>query len=145
MTLTSKTSFQTMSARQWWFLTFTILVVLPIVLAFAFMNPIFAWYSEQFVEPGIERSLGFKGGELTIHDGPRSFHWYGIISVSPGGPFERAGVQPGDLPIGYQHRTGLITDLQNARGGNVKLYFVNRAAYETGDYRARLVTISVPR
>jgi len=118
---------------------------LPIVLGLIFMNPVYAWYSEYFVEPDIERSLGFKGGEITLHRPP--FAWFGIVSVSPGGAFERAGVRPGDLAVGYVHgaRTGLMTDLQAARGRSINLHFLSRAACEAGDYRAREIHVAVPR
>jgi hypothetical protein len=146
MRVSSNTAPETLSIRHWWILTFVLLVALPIVLALNFMNEMFAWYSQQFVEPAMQRSLGFSGGEVTIHQGNTSFAWYGIVSVSPGGAFERAGVKPGDLPVGYQHgtRTGMISDLQNSRGRSIELHFINRAAYEAGNYRPRSVTVNVP-
>ena len=75
MRVSSNTEAQTLSTRHWWVLTFVLLVALPVILSLNFMNEVFAWYTEHFVEPGIQRSLGFTGGEVTIHPGKNSFAW----------------------------------------------------------------------
>lgn len=146
MRVAAKTSLRTLTLGQWWFITFTVLVSLPIVLGFVFLSNIYVWYLEQFVEPGLERDLGFHGGEITIRQGTKSYRWYGVVSVVPGGPFARAGVQSGDLPVGYAHgaRSGFITDLHQARGGSVVRPFVNRVSVEAGKWQEKRLTIVVP-
>jgi S1-C subfamily serine protease len=144
---TAAGSTRTLSLSHWWVLAFALFVTIPVVLGFAFLNQIHAWYLREFVAPGLERDLGFRGGPITIVDSGKPYGWWGILSVTPGGEFDRAGIRAGDVPIGYQHgvESGFLSDLHHARGSSVTLSFVSgRTSLSSSNGGEKRVTIAVP-
>ena len=115
-----------------------ILVVLPIVLAFAFSSSIYAFYLSEIVAPELESSLGFKGGYVRVGDA----ELYALVSVDPKGPFGRAGAKPGDIPCRYVHgiEPGFLGHLHESRGQQVSLFLCNGK-----DWSEKRVTLMVPK
>ena len=81
-----------------------LLVALPIVLLFLFMNPIYWWWFDQFRRPAVEREFGFQTEirEVVLSSGGRSRRLI-ITQVVPGGRFDRAGAKPGDVVACLYH------------------------------------------
>jgi hypothetical protein len=81
-----------------------LLVALPMVLLFVFMNPIYWWWFDEFRRPGVEREFGFQSDirEVALSSGDRSRRLI-ITQVVPGGRFDRAGVKPGDVVACLYH------------------------------------------
>jgi hypothetical protein len=131
---------------QWWFLAFAMFVTIPVALGFAFSNQIYAWYLYEFVEADLERDLGFHGGTVTVENSERPYEWYGILSVTRGGEFDRAGVRPGDFPTGYVHgvRSGFIANLHAARGSSVTITFASARITPAHQEKLKRVKITVP-
>jgi len=132
--------------RGWWFLAFTLFVSLPLVSVLVFINPVYDWYLEHLVAPELERRLGFTGGDMLVKRGGVTYRWYGIKTVTPAGVFDRAGIKPGDIPIGYVHgvRSGFIGQLQRSRGRVVTLRFEMSYAVLSGRASEKTVTFTVP-
>ena len=91
-------------------------LVLGVVVVSLFVGfPQFrAWYIEEVRLKGIEAKLGFSAELVAFPDGDCCV--WRIKSLSPGGPFSRAGVRVGDLAVGYKHgfRSGFLYDIANA-------------------------------
>jgi len=136
----------TLSMTQWWYLAITVMVTLPIILAFSFMNQLWGFYVVRFVEPEVERELGFEGEPVPIQaiEGPSQI--YAIVAVTPGGVFDRAGVKVGDVPAGYIHgqRAEFISQLHDGRGHDVTLHLLSRSKLATEAWPGRAVTVHVP-
>ena len=105
---------------QWVYLFVTLLIVLPLILAFVFSNQIYAVYLREFVAPRLEREFGFKAGRTQVQFRGRTDQVFAVLRVTPGGILHRAGVEPGDIPVGYQHgfETGFLQDLVWAKEGH---------------------------
>jgi hypothetical protein len=113
------------------------LFVIPNQLIFMIPNPD-VFFIRWLELPSIERELGFQWGEVTIageeHRTP------GVTSVTPGSPFERAGIRAGDVPCSDGH------SIENPflRGlfwleveGTGELCFYSGAAIQKGDWTDR--------
>ena len=101
--------------------TWLLLVILGAVIAaavfLAFGKEIHDYYVWEYVRPELERELGFRIGSSAAY-GPRA-----IVAVTPGGVFDRAGLRPGDIPVGYVHGfADFYRQLQDARGKETTLH-----------------------
>jgi hypothetical protein len=141
----SKPSPLVLNLSHWWLLSIALFITLPLVLAIAFQNEVYAWYLERFVEPELQRDLGFTGGNLTVTVSGTAYRWYGVLSVVPGGVFDQAGVKACDRPVGYVHgaRSGFISQLNAARGSRVMITFANQR--DPAGTKGRETIIAVPR
>lgn len=146
MKVEANTRLRSITVQQWCYLAFTSLVALPLVLALAFQYQIYDWYLVHFVEPELEQLLGFRAGTVQISgpDGP--YPMYAVVSVEPGGRFDRAGVKSGDIPFAYVHgvQSGFLSYLHHDRGHAVKLRFVNHSDMLKGHWTEREVVVTVP-
>jgi hypothetical protein len=132
--------------RGWWYLAFTLLVTLPLLLVLVSLDPIYDWYLARFVAPELERTLGFSGGAVTVTQSDSTYLWYGIRSVAPGGIFDRAGVRAGDMPIGFAHgvRSGFLGLLHQSRGQTITLRFAIQHRNSGGRWPEKRVSVTVP-
>ena len=148
MKANSRTAFYALAWPQFWYFAFIILAVIPIVLVFAFFPFTYNWYLQNFVEPELEKTLGFRLGQVRLTTEARgSYEISAVVSIQPGGVFDRAGVQLGDIPYGYVHglRYGFLDHLNSSRGETATFQFINKADAEKGLWKPRVVSIMVPR
>lgn len=110
----------------WCAVAFTLLVTLPALVWAIFPREIYEWYQGQFVAPAIEARYGFKGGTFPVQSDGRAVDVYGIATVVANGELARAGVRPGDIPVGFQHsRRGEFLDrLAHPHSPELELQFV---------------------
>jgi hypothetical protein len=146
MQVSSKISYRSLTAGTWWYIATFLLVVFPLLLFLVFQDAIYDWYLVRFVQPTLEADLGFTGGSLPVRWGETMFDTFALVSVAPGGTFARAGVRPGDIPVGYVHgiRSSFLGHLQAARGHPVTLHFVNVDQFHASNRRVREVSVLVP-
>jgi S1-C subfamily serine protease len=118
----------TLGYRQWTLVAIIALLVLPIVLILTFLPQIHTAYVRQFVLPGWEARFGFSHGTTKLQFGKAEYEVFAIAEVSPAGVFERAGIVPGDVPVGYQHgfEAGFYSELAQLESGHsIKLDVIN--------------------
>ena len=146
MAIQTRVALRPFGLNQWWYVA-AMLIILTLVLGLVFQYGIYSWYLQEFIEPKLEISLGFRGGILRIEDDSGSHNVYAVVAVSPGGVFERAGVRPGDIPDGYSHgvRSGFVNHIFDSRGGVARLRFVGEADARRGNWQSRRVEVPVPR
>jgi len=122
----------TLSRSQQLYFGLVVLVVLPLILAFAVQPQLYDAYLDHFVRTGLEREFGFTAGTIRLPAEADGLDMFSIVAVAPGGALERAGVRPGDLPVGYHHgfATGFYLDLLAVRRGEP----VEVAVLSSGDY-----------
>jgi len=132
----------TLSPRSMAFAGIVVLLVVPIVLGFAFFDRLYAVYLSRFVAPGLESALGFKGGYAAVQWRDQSYESYVLARVSPTGILGRAGVQAGDVPCRFVHgiESGFLGRLHHSRGERIELVFCRPP-----DWSEKRVTIVVPR
>ena len=109
----------TLSRSQQFYVGLVTLIVLPVLMGLTFQPQLYDAYLDHFVRPGLEREFGFTAGTVRIPGGEDGTDAFGIVAVAPGGVLARAGVRPGDVPVGYRHgfATGFYLDLLAARRG----------------------------
>ena len=118
----------TLGSSQWVYLSAVVLVVLPIVLGFSFLNQIYGAYLREFVAPGLQNEFGFQAGLQTLSLGEERAEEFIIYSVTPGGLLSRAGFQSGDIPVLYHHNfeSTFYQDLLLVRKGRaVTIHVIN--------------------
>jgi hypothetical protein len=114
--------------RQWLYLALVTIVVIPIVLIVTFLPHIQTAYVRQFVLPKWEKRFGFLHGRTTLQMNGGTHEVFAIATVVPGGAFARAGVLPGDVPVGYQHgfEGGFYSNLRRLESEpSVTFQFIN--------------------
>lgn len=114
--------------RQWFLVIITILIVLPVVGALAFLPELETAYLRAFVLPRWEKQFGFRHGTAILRVDNQKHSMFAIEAVTPGSLFSRAGVQAGDIPVGYQHgfESGFYSDLRRfEKGAAIELQLVN--------------------
>jgi hypothetical protein len=146
MQVSSKVSYRSLTAGTWWYIAAFLFVTFPLILFLVFQNTIYDWYLARFVQPTLEEALGFTGGTLPVQWGETNLDTFAIVAVAPGGPFARAGVRPGDVPLGYVHgiRSGFLGQLQASRGQSVTLHFVNADDFQSSNRQVREISVVVP-
>ncbi|SRR6266487_5549639 len=125
----------TLSRSQQLYVGLVALIVLPLLMALTFQPQLYDAYLDHFVRPGLEREFGFTAGTVRLPAEAGELNTFGIIAVTPGGVLEKAGVRPGDLPVGYRHgfSTGFYQDLLAARRGvPVEVALLSSADYAKG-------------
>jgi len=132
----------TLSSRNLWFVGIVVLLVVPIVLGFAFFDGLYAFYLSRFVALDLESSLGFKGGYAIVQGRDRSYETYVLTRVIPNGVLGRAGVRAGDVPCRFVHgiEAGFLRRLHESRGQRIALTFCTPP-----DWTEKEVTIVVPQ
>jgi hypothetical protein len=132
----------TLSLRNMLFVGIVVLLVVPIVLGFAFFDSLYAVYLSRFVAPGLESALGFKGGHAIVRGRDQSYESYVLARVSPNGILGRAGVHAGDVPCRFVHgiESGFLGRLHQSRGERIELTFCTPP-----EWSEKRVTIVVPR
>jgi hypothetical protein len=107
---------------------FSLILVVFVGLLFALAMYAIAWetYYQLVVGPVLERKLGFREGKAILPGG--TIFGYtasvAIVSVVPGGVFERAGFRGGEALPDLSHG-GLFWRLQRHRGRVVELSVVD--------------------
>jgi hypothetical protein len=126
-----------------------LLIVIPVVLGLVFQYQLYDFYLERFVRPDLERDLGFTAGSVQV-PGPPGYPAqaaFAVVAVQRDGALDRAGIRPGDLPVGYKHgfATGFYQDLLDVRRGRqAEIWVLARADYEKGMKAWRKVQVSPP-
>jgi hypothetical protein len=134
----------TLSRSHQLYFTLVLLVLLPLVLGIAFQHQLHGLYLEHFVRPDLEREFGFTAGEIRIPALAGCPPQFAIVAVSPTGVLGRAGVRPGDLPVGYVHgfSSGFYSDLLWLKAGHsVELKLMASADYGKGSQAWRRVRL----
>jgi hypothetical protein len=93
------------------------LVGIVVVVLLAGYPAFLAWYIENIRMNEIQNRLGFEAQLVDFPDGDCCV--WKFVSISPGGRFSRAGVQAGDLAVGYKHgyRSGFLYSIRHLVNG----------------------------
>jgi len=109
-----------LSRSQQLYVFITVLVVLPLVVGFAYQQELYALYLIHLCGPELQREFGFTAGDVKVmNEGGEPREEFGITAVVPGGLLARAGFKAGDIPTGYKHgfANGFYQDLVWVRKG----------------------------
>ena len=110
-----------LSRAQWVIVAAVLGVVFPLLLLLVFMPVVGNWFVVATTAPRLERDLGFHAA-LAMHPGFPGRETFHIVSVVPGGVFDRAGIRPGDVPLHIHHGSGDFYGLlHNHRGRQVEV------------------------
>ena len=110
-----------LSRAQWVIVATFLGLAFPLVLLLVFMPSFANWFVVATTAPELERALGFHAAVAThpAFPGRETFH---IVSVVPGGAFDRAGVRAGDVPLHVHHGSaGFYSLLRDHRGSRVEM------------------------
>jgi hypothetical protein len=133
----------TLSGTQLLYVALSLLVVIPVVVAFAFQPVLQNVWCQQFEMAGYEKELGFKLGPIsyTTQSGAQR-ESIGITWVDPSGSLGRSGIRAGDFPHMHHGIVDLCTNLSMVtRGYAVSLDVINAADVARGETARRMVTV----
>jgi len=109
------------------YVSLVVLVVLPVVVLFAFSNQLYSAWCKQFEMPEYEKRFGFTMGPIPVTDpdgGTREC--MGLTWVDAQGPLGRAGIRAGDFPRMYHGFGDFCGPLSHlAEGYAVQLEVIN--------------------
>lgn len=134
----------TLGSAQWWYLAASLAGA---VLMYFIIVAIPEWQHVYTVEvrgPQLQRCLGFTASRPTPSRMLERGTMLTISSVEPDSPLGRAGIRPGDIPVGYKHgmETGFYADLEAVVDGrSVTLTIVAREDFERGSEAWRQVRV----
>lgn len=134
----------TLGKSQWIYIFVIFIIVLPIILFFAFFNQIYAAYLHEFVAPKLEKEFGFSGGTEIMLEEKESYEVFLIKWVKPRSILADAGFQSGDIPVGYKHgfESGFYLDLLACqRGEEISMNVVNINVASKGERQWRNLTL----
>jgi hypothetical protein len=104
------------------------------------------WYVRVVAMRRLEAKYGFRIGAVAIS--PEDGTGWAIVSVTPGGAFERMGLVPGDLPVAYHGRgwADVASALAEAERGRAAAFdVVNAREWRSwGPAHTGIRTISIP-
>lgn len=112
-------TYLTVSRTQQLYVGVVILVLIPVIIAVVCQPSIQGAYLQQFVRPGLESEFGFRGGRVQLSKEAGGMEAFAVVQVVKDGALWRAGVRPGDLPVGDEHgfESGFYLDLLRVRSG----------------------------
>lgn len=97
----------------------------------------------------MERDLGFDYREQAMWDGQGVRNTLAVTKVKPGGAFDQAGIQPGDLIVTDQTPLDFLKTLDENRGYTVDITLAPQAIDSTTqsleDLPQKAVTLRVPK
>ena len=136
-------------SAQYAYLLVTIGLVIPIIAGVALGPSLISLYYERVEGPELQQAFGFAAAHVTIRSPEGDIEVLAITSVIPGGAMARAGVLPGDFPVGYQHGAlDFYRDLEAARAGQkvrLRLAHADFAARTLDERHAtRIVELVMP-
>ncbi len=130
---------------QWTVVTVTVAVLVPIVGLLVVRGDAELLWLRWRELPRLEQSLGFKAGHVALPGVERPP--FAIVEVVKGGPFDMAGVKPGDIPRGY-HGAELefLTSLVSGRDhGTATLHVTPKESAALGNWQVqRDVVVTFP-
>ena len=134
---------------QWLYLGAALAILLPGVLVATFQREVDLWLMHRFELPTLQASYGFTAALVPQPSGggcPNEV--FTITAVAPDGPFARAGIRAGDVPVLYKHgmELGFIHDLMWARRGHsISLALISAEDRAAGRWEAvRRITVGAP-
>jgi len=91
-----------LSRGQQLYVLVVLLVVLPLLVGFAFERQLYSFYLVRLRGPELQRHFGFTAGDLQLRpaQGPPVVV-FAITSIEPGGALGKAGFLVGDIPVGH--------------------------------------------
>jgi hypothetical protein len=104
---------------HWWYIASGLTVVLLVFVLMAMPE----WNQTHLQEvrgPELQRCFGFVASQVPDpSQNPSVGSVFAIIAVDDNRPLARAGIRPGDVPVGYQHgmAAGFYGDLEAALTG----------------------------
>jgi hypothetical protein len=102
------------------------------------------WMYQVKAKPALQQDLGFATGSPYINAGGVLVEVLTVEDVVPGGIFDKAGVQKGDIIVDYS-LTELYRELEKNRGGSLTIPVVNGGDGPPLRSRpTRNVTIEIP-
>ena len=131
-----------------------VLSCLAVIMAVVLDQEILSFYWQYVEGPSLQNTYGFKATFLDYRRGVAVSKELTITGLTPGGPFERAGVSIGDIPfysIGHgpnRGATGFYSSLKSALPAKeCNMSFVSRADYLAGDWRShpKRVVVSIEK
>lgn len=114
------------------------LAAMSVLVAIAPSRGVDEWYWQDIAGPQLREDLGFETGYVDSDGGLRLFS---VTRVLPGGGFDRAGIQAGDIYCSYHGfpAAAFYSTLDESRGGSVTLDLKRPP-----DWRPVTVTVEVP-
>jgi len=110
-----------LSRAQWVIVGTFVGVVFPLLLLLVFMPVVGNWFIVATTAPELERDLGFHAA-VAPHPAFSGRETFYVVTVVPGGAFDRAGIRPGDVPMHVHHGSGdFYGRLRDHRGTHVEV------------------------
>ena len=135
-----------LSRAQWVIVGTFLTVVFPLLLLLIFMPVVANWFIVATSAPELERDLGFHAAVAKHPAFPTQETFY-VVSVIPGGAFDRAGIRPGDVPTQIHHGRGdFYALLRDHRGASVELRIIRLSSGPSDTFLVEhRVNVVVPR
>src|SRR5512145_1257309 len=81
-------------------------------------RPFDDWVAKRLSVPRFEAGYGFRGGDVTV--GPEKESAYGIVTVSPGGRFDLAGIRSGEI-VDVRDLRRALSDSEQGQTGRLRV------------------------
>jgi hypothetical protein len=135
-----------LSRSQWVIVGAFIGVVFPVLLLLVYMPVVGNWLVVATTAPHLERDLGFHAA-VAVHPGFPGRETFHIVSVVPGGVFDRAGIRSGDVPLHIHHGSGDFYGLlRDHRGRQVEVRVLRISSGPTDSFPVeQSCNVLVPR
>lgn len=115
--------------KQWLIVVF-VLSIIAVIVWLGFPQLSDEYYAEYIMEtcgPRLRKQLGFKTS-VDKHQRYGADTVFYISTTDKGGVFDRAGVKPGFIPLGYRGSAiNFYSELEEARGEKTTLRFIEAA------------------
>lgn len=137
----------TLGKMQVLYVSLVVLVVLPVVVLFAFSNLFYSAWCKQFEIPEYEKRFGFTMGAIPVTDPDgRTRESIGLTWVDGQGPLGRAGLRAGDFPRMYHGFGDFCGPLSRLAEGNpVQLEVINVEDLGKRENHRRTTTVTPAR
>ena len=133
--MTSAPEIITLPKTRALYVALLLLVVFPAIGLLVFAPAFGGLWCRQFEMPGYETQFGFQLGTLEVaKPGRARYSTTGVVSVTPGGVFARAGIRAGDVPRMHHGIGDFCGDLAAAAEGREATLSL-RNVTDTGDER----------
>ena len=140
----SRSTFKLQPAH-WWYVVAVLTTVL-VVTVLAVSTTLIRDYEVGVLGPELQKCLGFTASEVSVTNGSEEMRMFAIASLREDSPLARAGIRPGDIPVGYHHgfAVGFYDDVRAALNG-VDVSFRVLAASEWSKGSAAWRTVRLER
>ena len=119
---------------HWWYVVAVLITVL-FVTVLAVSPTLIRDYEVRVRGPELQKCLGFTASEVSVTDGSEEMRMFAITSLREDSPLARAGLRPGDIPVGFEHgfAVGFYDHVRAAlHGYDVSFHVLARSDWSKG-------------